>query len=395
MLDSCGAIRINCQIATSDILLTDLYPAMITKRFGGTGCSCVIFGWFFLLPFASFAQEEASYDKAPEDIRIYRTPEERREAGLKYQVTDWLTVSGLAELEYTFERFSLTESSSHTHEDDFSKSLQFGAEITPTSWLTGELVYEYDDEGSGSHTLDEATASIEAGDFELVAGKQYVPFGVYYSHFVSGPVLEFGETRDKGFTFSWGPDDRLDFSAFTYKGRAEREGTSGNEWDWGLATEVSPVAWGTFGASYLSDLADSQDGLLSDFNDRYERRVPAWSAYGIVGFDRFEVTAELVRALRSFKELDPEANRPRAWNLELAYYPAGSFEWALRLEGSKEVEDEPELRAGMSVAWRIFKQASITLEYLRGTYEQGLAEDSKERELDKVHQFGSQLSVEF
>jgi len=367
----------------------------MATRHCSTAGHCYLF-WIiaFTMPSPLLAQEEVIRDEAPDDVRIYRTPEERREAGLKYKVTDWLTVSGLVELEYIFQRFSLSDSSRHTHDDDFSKSLQLGAEITPTSWLTGELIYEYDDEGSGSHTLDEATASFEAGDFELVAGKQYVPFGVYLSHFVSGPILEFGETRDKGVTLAYGPDDRLDFSAFAYRGRAEKQGSNGGEWGWGLATEVSPVEWGTFGASYISDLADSREGLLRDFNDRYERRVPAWSAYGVVGLDRFEITAELVRALRSFKELDPEANRPRAWNVELAFYPAGSFEWALRLEGSNELEDAPKLQAGASVAWRIFKNVSITLEYLRGTYEKGLAEDSKERELDKVHQFGSQLSIE-
>jgi hypothetical protein len=60
------------------------------------------------------------------------------------------------------------------------------------------------------------------------------------------------------------------------------------------------------------------------------------------------------------------------------------------------------LQGGVSVAWRPFKYASITLEYLQGKYEHGLAEDSQElaedsqeRELDKVHQFGSQLTIEF
>jgi len=67
----------------------------------------------------------------------------------------------------------------------------------------------------------------------------------------------------------------------------------------------------------------------------------------------------------------------------------------LRLEGSNEVEDAPQLQGGVSVAWRITRNASLTLEYLRGYYKQGLATDSGNHDLDKVHQVVGQLSVEF
>ena len=90
----------------------------------------------------------------------------------------------------------------------------------------------------------------------------------------------------------------------------------------------------------------------------------------------------------------PARDKPRAWNVELGFYPAGSFEWALRVEGSNEVEDAPRLQAGVSVAWRITKTASLTLDYLRGNYKNGLAEHN-DHELDKVHTVAGQLSFEF
>jgi len=339
------------------------------------------------------AADAVIHDGVEEKVRIYKTREERRDAGLKHEITDWLTLSGLVELEQEFQRFSHNDDSSHSHNDDFTKTLQIGALLEPLSWMKAELIYEWDDEAN-RHTLDEGFASLEAGDVELEAGRLYVPFGVYFSHFVTGPVLEFGETRDKGAILSWGPDDRLDLAAFAYRGRARKAGSGDKDWGWGFSAEGSPFEFGSFGISYLSDLADSQEGFLSDEGDRYESRIAAWSAYAILGYDRFELTAEVVRALDSFRELDPDRDEPRAWNVELGFYPAGNFEWALRVEGSSDVEDAPRLQAGVSVAWRITRNASLTLDYLRGTYKRGLSEHN-DHELDKVHTVAGQLSLEF
>jgi len=348
----------------------------------------------------AFAQQEVIPAGRDDQARIYRTPEERRAAGLKRELTDWLALSGLVELEYIFQRFSLSEASSHTHDDNFFATLQLGLEATPFSWMTAELIYEYEldsfyDQDANGSSLDEATITLEAGDFELVVGKQYLPFGVYFSNFVTGPILEFGETRDPGVTLSYAPDDRLDFSAFTYNGQAKQAGSKGANWDWGLAAEVSPSEYVSFGVSYLSDLADSREGILNTFDDRYETRVDAWSAFATLEYERFELTAELVSAIDSFEELESDRDQPRAWNVELAFYPEGDFEWALRLEGSDELEDAPRLQGGASVAWRFTKHTSVTLEYLRGSYEPGLAEDSHDRELDKVDQVGALMSLEF
>jgi len=345
-------------------------------------------------PLCVSAQEGIIRDETVEQVRIYKTPEERREAGLKYELSDWLAVSGLVEFEYLYQRSRLFDASGHTSGDEFSKTLQADLELTPWSWVKGELLYEYDDEAN-RHTLDEAYAAFEAGHFELAIGKQYVPFGVYYSHFVSGPILEFGETRDRGMTLSYGSDERLDVSAFVYQGRAEDTGSDGDSLDWGFAVEGSPNEFGSFGISYLSDLADSKEGFLRDSDDRYENGVSGLSANVIAGFDPFEVTAEFVRALGTFRELEPDRNRPRAWNVELAYYPRNDFEWSLRLEGSNEVEDAPHLRGGAAVSWRFLKKASLTLEYLRATFKRGLAEDSGDRELHKAHQFGGQVTIDF
>lgn len=359
---------------------------------------CIVTALTVLMsPMPAVAEEEVINDQDEEQARTYTTREERREAGVKHKIIDGLTVSALAEVEYLYERSSLIDTASHNRDDELSQTLQLGLDLTPWRWAKGELIYEFENT-SGENlkgTLDEAIVAFEARDFELELGKLFLPFGEYFSHFVTGPLLEFGETRGRAAVLSYGPDDRLDISAFLYKGKAkEAESDSGNL-DWGFAAEASPFEFVSLGLSYLSDLADSEEEFLSDSNDRYESRVSGLSGYALFGYDQVELTAEFVRALDSFNELDSDRNQPRAWNLELAYYPQDNLEWALRLEGSNEFEDEPRLQGGISVTWRVTRTAFVTLEYLRGAFTRGLAEDSEERELDQVQQIGALVSIEF
>ncbi len=343
-------------------------------------------GTLFILSQAAAEEEEGG--------RLYTTRQERREAGIKHEIADWLSVSGLLELEQIDKRFSLADFSNQPRQDDSSATLQLGAEANPLPWMKGEAIYEYDS-AEGKHTLDEAGVSFQRGDFELEMGKLYVPFGEYYSHFVSGPLIEFGETRGKGAVLSYGRGDRLDISAFLYHGRASTHGSRNSNVDWGLAVSGSPNELITFDAGFISDLADSKDALLSDEGNRYERRIPGITAGVVFEFEELEVTAEAVSTLGSFREFEADRDAPFAWNVEAAFDLASSVELALRLEGSDELEDEPRYQGGLALTWRARQWATLTAEYLFGVYRQGFASDSEERELKNVHEAGLQLSLAF
>ncbi len=353
--------------------------------------------WFFAILFLllsagpAFGQEETSTEDGKEPARSYTTREERRSAGLKYEINDRITLTGLFESEYIYEGFKFDDES-RAHEDEFSAPLQLGLEMAASSWAKVELVYEFDI-AINEHILDEAVLIMEAGDFDVELGKVYMPFGEYFSHFVTGPILEFGETRDAGVVLSYTPDDRIDLSTFVYKGRAVQEDPGSSSLDWGFSAEYSPFEFGTLAISYLSDLADSQERFLNDSNQLYENRVPALSGYALVGYHQFEVTAEFVHALSSFEELDSEQNKPRAWNIELAYYPKNDLELALRYEGSKEFEDGPEYKIGIGTTWRATKHIYLSLEYLNGRFQQEFSEDAEEPSRRKVHQFGARISI--
>jgi hypothetical protein len=145
--------------------------------------------------------------------------------------------------------------------------------------------------------------------------------------------------------------------------------------------------------SYVSDLADSQERFLNESHHLFENRVEALSGYALVGHGQFEVTAEFVHALSSFEELEPEQNKPRAWNLELAYYPKSDLELAVRYEGSKEFKDAPKFKAGIGATWHAAKNIYLSLEYLHGKFEDGALEDSEEPEPRTLHQFGFRISI--
>ena len=339
---------------------------------------------------SAFGQEETPAQDESEQARGYTTREERRSAGLKYKITDQITLTGLFESEYIYEGFKLDDDS-RAHEDEFSAPLQLGLEMVASSWAKVELVYEFDI-AINEHILDEAILILEAGDFDVELGKVYMPFGEYFSHFVTGPILEFGETRDAGAVLSYTPDDRIDLSTFVYKGRALQEDPDSSSLDWGFSAEYSPFEFGTLAISYLSDLADSQEHFLSESNHRYENRVPALSGYALIGYGAFEVTAEFVHALSSFEELDAEQNKPRAWNLELAYYPRNDLELAFRYERSKEFEDGPTYKIGFGATWHASKHVYVSLEYLHGKFRREFSEESEDPEPRTLHQFGARIS---
>lgn len=341
-----------------------------------------------ILPLMSWGQEQAQADS----ILMYRTPQERRESGIKHFLTDWWSVAGLVELEYQTERYALSESSGHSYQDEDSGSIQIATELNPLSWAQTEFVYEYELD-TNKHIVDEAIGVIEVDDFSLEFGKMEVPFGEYFSYFASGPIVEIGETKAKGLVLVYDVNNLAELSMFIYDGRREQAGSSNHSLDWGFALESSPVEWSTLGLSYISDLADSMEGFLSGYDLPHRRRTSGLSTYLTVTAYSFDFTFEYLGALSRFEELEAEINKPEAWNFEVAQLLTEDIIAALRFEGSGEVQDVPHLSAGLSVSWRISERVLIAVDCLRGWYKQGLTADSNDRDIDNRNIFLGQIRV--
>ena len=349
-------------------------------------CFCV-----FFISLLSHAEEQ-------EKARIYKSPEERREAGLGTEFSDWLKISGLLEIEKEYTEDNLINNKKIREYGNTTPNLQLALELSFREWFGAELVYEAEDDGDKQTAgWDEAFIFFDFDDIGLgiELGRVSMPFGEYYSHFVTGPFLEFGETIRNGLVIDYSIFEFLEVSAFALDSDSEKQGKN-TEYDWGASIEiVSETEAIRLGIGYLSDLAESDERFLREEDYLYERRVDAWNVHALIGFDLFEITAELVTANKNFKEFETSEDKPFAYNIELAYFLNSSSQIALRYEYSDEFPDQPKAQYGIAVTSRPIDRLSITAEYLHGEYKNNFVFDDKDRELDDRDLFAIQASFEF
>ena len=355
---------------------------------------------FLLLVLASpsMAEEPSSSDQefsSRERVRIYRNPEERREAGLGSQITEWLKFGGVVELEKEWKKNKI-RGKDNMEDPDTELAIELGFEVEYDDWLEAEVLFAIEDNGRRHYQeLDEGLVGVNLGEWGLKVGRLYVPFGAYYSHFIEGPLLEFGQTRGDAVLMDYTFLDSIELAAYVFDSKVDRR-ENHNEVDWGVSVEyVSEDESLRLGAGYISDLSESQEEILFDFNNNYLRRVPAWNAYALIGLNSFEFTAEILRATHAFQEFPEETDQPFAWNLELACFPIESFQVSVRGEHSEELEDEPEWQYGISVTWAPWESVTVSADYLYGQYKERFAFDDFDNEQISHHQTALQLTWGF
>ena len=346
------------------------------------------------IPLLADNQQIGSSELTGKPAKIYRSPEERREAGLGTQLTDWLMFSGLVEIEKEYKKNNFDNGLETTVNGDIIPTIQLGLDFSFADWLEAEFIYEAEYDRRFNDQIDEALIAVDIGKWGIKFGRQFPAFGEYYSHFVTGPLLEFGEIRKTSIIVDYSFNDQIEVSGFVFEGDIDKIGNN-NEYDWGLSFEyVSGNEALRIGASYLSDLAETDEKLLEE-TISYERRVSGWSAYLLIGMNEFEVTAEMVHALRAFDEFDSDADKPSSYNVELAYFPTQSVQLAMRIENSDELEDQPEWQYGAAVTWRIANLFNLTVDYLYGDFKNGFVLDDDDNELDHRHLIAAQVALEF
>jgi len=325
--------------------------------------------------------------------RLYTTREEKREAGIKHEILPWFVASGLAEFEWQWQRFYLDTQDREDDSDNAAANVQASFFINPFEWLKVEIITEYDTDAD-QFIADEAEMAFEYGPWEFAFGKLYQPFGVYFSHFANGPIIEFGETRATSMSLAYNHMDILDISVAVYRGKV-REAGSSNRIDWSAGIEAWPSDELSVGISYISDLADSEQRLLEQHEHRYRNKVPALSGYLLWVQEDYEISLELLGALESFDELDSDRDQPLAANIEFTHYLTPDIDWSIRLEGSRELEDAPGLQVGLAVNYKVMNNVFITVEALHGFFRDELATDDAGNDFDSVTTVGALLSVGF
>lgn len=341
-----------------------------------------------------FSQEEPTVedpqDEFVERARFYVSPEERREAGLGTPLTEWLTFYGLLEAEYEHSKIKYRDGESFSEYFD-TEAVQIGLEAEFAENLLGEFVFEMEHDMKFRSFLDEGVLALELDSTAILFGIQNLDFGEYYSHFVTGPLLEFGETRKWALAVEKEINGNTDFIGYVF----DNEGSNASgDTGWGAAMEwVSEDEAIRIGSGYMSDLRQSDDFFVEE-DYINATKVPGWNFYTLIGFDSFEITAEAVTATGYFS-MEDERMRPQAYNLEFAYFTNYDFQIAGRIEHSKDLIDEPDWNSGVAITWLFGKHLILSVDYLHGTFDKPLSMEEDEEYLKYINQIAAQIGFEF
>ena len=289
----------------------------------------------------------------------YHSPAERREAGAQHVLADGLLLQSLAELEWEGERLHFSESAQQARHDDTALSLQLGLVAELADSLRGELIVDIDAGHRGG--LDEALLEYGHGAWQLTFGRLYLSFGEYFSHFATGPIVEFAESRADAIEAGFNPGDDIDLFAYLYR--------SGGDNRWGVGFEGSSDAERIrFGAGYLSDLRAATSDDIMEIGEMTNASIPAWNGYLQISRPPFAVMLEMVRVADEIAGLESGGEQPGAANLEITWAPSDTLQFALRAEGSRALPEQPTERYGLSATWLVHPRFSMTADLLRGRF---------------------------
>jgi len=324
-------------------------------------------------------------------------------AGRKVESEKWydrIKISGLVEVVAGYGKVDFEDTAlegSKSSDVDLSKvELAFDAKVA--EYVDGHIKIKYEEDDL---FVDEGFVTLTGPDrfpAYLIAGKQYVPFGNYGTHFVTDPNTKIlGETSEGatlvGYRFM---GEMIDVSAGAFNGKAREAGHDDTIDSFVAAIIAKPFKGLNLGASYISNLAGS-----NEFNeqvvdpDNLGSLVGAWSAFVTFSFlERFKLMGEYVGALDHFKAgeiygaADAGERKPSAWNLELGVALIDNLELALRYGGSDDggAEFLPETQYGAVVNWGFFHNTNLAIEYLHEEFE----DDTKESD-----SLVAQLAIKF
>jgi hypothetical protein len=313
---------------------------------------------------------------------------------------DRIQISGLIEVEASHGKTDVKDPAvgdEKTSDVDLA-TVELVMDAKIAAHVDGHVMFKYEDDDL---FVDEGFITLvgtESFPAYLIAGRQYIPFGNYDSHFVTDPTtLVIGETNGGAVVAGYRYGGKMvDVSVGAFNGRAKKIGKDDVIDSFVGSIAVNPFEGLMLGASYTSNLAgsDSFSEAVVD-TDNLDSLVGAWSAFLTFEFlERFKVIGEYVGALDSFKAgeiydaADTKERKPSAWNVELGVAIIDHLELAARYEGSDDGGTDflPESQYGAVLNWGIFESTNLALEYLHGEFEDDIQETDS---------FIAQLAIEF
>lgn len=225
--------------------------------------------------------------------------------------------------------------------------------------------------------LDQGTITVETGTVpgKIVAGRFYVPFGVFESNLISDPLtLELGETQEAALQWT---GERAGFygAAYAFNGDTSKNGDEGAfEFGVNLGYVTDSL---NVGIGYLSSIGESNNLTDSLATTALSDYVAGAAIHAVFSQGPVTVIGEYITALDSFAagELDSGTvlgAEPSAYNLELGYgFDMNGVEStaALAYQGTAEALALalPESRLLLGLSMKIYENTALSFEYARDT----------------------------
>lgn len=311
---------------------------------------------------------------------------------------DRIQISGLIEVEAGYQKIDFNDPAVEDEEtgDVDLATVELGVDARIIDHVDGHVLFKYEDDDL---FVDEGYITLSGGDAlpaYLIAGRQYIPFGYFDSHFVTDPnTLILGETNEGAAVAGYRlGGEMIDLSVGAFNGKIDEAGDDNTIDSVVAAVVAKPLEELMVGVSYTSNLA-SADAFSEQVIGPVADLVGGFSAFVTVEWlERFKFIGEYLAALDEFEAgeiydaADGKQRQPEAWNLELGMVLVDSLELAARYGGSNDggADFLPESQYGAVLNWGFLENTNLALEYLHGEFE----DDAQES--DSVI---AQLAVEF
>nr|WP_320050546.1 LbtU family siderophore porin [uncultured Desulfuromonas sp.] len=330
--------------------------------------------------------------------------QENQSSGLLDAWTDKITLSGLIEIEASYESFDFDDPAENDEDssDIVLATVELGIDVELVKHVSGHVLLLWEEDDTEPMDVDEAFITLDGEDvlpLYLTAGKMYVPFGDFTSNMISDPLtLELGETRESALLVGFDITG-LYGSVYAFNGDIEERDDDDNHIDnfgatLGYALENEQMILDA-GVCYINNIIDS-DALGELFEDEgYELNdyVGGFGAHIVLEFGQINLIGEYLAAIDDL-EYESEGSQIkedaiRSWNLEAGY----TFELlgkealiAAAYQGTDNAGDFlPESRYMACIGAGIFEYTSLALE---------IAHDSYEND-DEADIVTAQLAIEF
>ena len=318
---------------------------------------------------------------------LYHTLEEKKEPGLLSKITDKISFGGLIEVDAALdENDKLGDTSSIT-----LATVELAIDAQINEKIKTHVLFLWEEGSTDPIALDEGTIELSfTPGFAVRAGKMYLPFGGFKTHFISDPqTLALGETNKTAALLKYSTG-MIEAEGGVFNGRVDKAGRPDKIDDYVLGVRFAPAEPVVIGAFYISDLAENDADITG--LTTISKKVGGYGAYLLFALDKVKFDAEYIAAAKRFDAVDLDADsdgtgdRPMAWNMEAAYDINERLEVAAKYEGNKDMPDLPKYQYGVAASYGLYENVAVGIEYLHGKYSDGAGER------DAVT---AQLAVEF